>query len=408
MREVYEEGRRNNLSFSLVGGSLPDPFYESKDQHHLIGVANVFLEVLFHDVKLDYQTPIISQQGEVAGRLHIEIEKTGGSLDLPESSAPRLTPVGDEDTCENYIACKLTIKAATGLPPSLSQFVFCQYSFPGEGETTTVPPSLNPSPHAQSGKIDTGSVNYKFDHRREWSLPVTEELLEHCGEGALSIEVYGHSSSTLLNAWEAEEQRAKATSLADRWTELTKQLELKIEVQELDETGEYTSVEVLKSEDIATGGILQLKQGQQRRISASVEPLPNSGTFPLICESVQSIGVGSPCVRNKLQRPLDSYQEDDLSVLRERWSELLDKRREYLNAQIQQYINKLDKSEVECEREVSLVDQWVHLTDERNAVIAPTPGSGVPGAPHPPAFRPPPGTGMEIYQPKKYHCLVIP
>ena len=69
-----------------------------------------------------------------------------------------------------------------------------------------------------------------------------------------------------------------------------------------------------------------------------------------------------------------------------------------LTSLIQQYINKLDKSEVECEREVSLVDQWVHLTDERNAVIAPTAGSGVPGAPHPPAYRPPPGTGMKIYR----------
>jgi hypothetical protein len=43
---------------------------------------------------------------------------------------------------------------------------------------------------------------------------------------------------------------------------------------------------------------------------------------------------------------------------------------------------------------VSLVNQWVHLTDERNAVIAPTAGSGVPGAPHPPAFRPAPGTEL--------------
>ena len=42
-----------------------DPFYESQENHHLIGVANVFLECLFHDVKLDYQVPIISQQGEV-------------------------------------------------------------------------------------------------------------------------------------------------------------------------------------------------------------------------------------------------------------------------------------------------------------------------------------------------------
>ena len=148
----------------------------------------MFLDVLFHDVKLDYQTPIISQQGEVAGRLHIEIEKTGGSLNL-EPGEPRLTPVGDDEENEKYISCKLTIKAATGLPPSLSQFVFCQYSFPGEGETTTVPPSLNPNPRAHSGKIDTGSVNYKFEHRREWSLPVTEELLEHCAEGALREDI---------------------------------------------------------------------------------------------------------------------------------------------------------------------------------------------------------------------------
>lgn len=42
-----------------------DPFYESQENHNLIGVASVFLEALFYDVKLEYQVPIISQQGEV-------------------------------------------------------------------------------------------------------------------------------------------------------------------------------------------------------------------------------------------------------------------------------------------------------------------------------------------------------
>ena len=54
-------------------GDLPnadvDPFYENQINHSLIGVANLYLEVLFHDVKLSYHVPIISQQGEVAGRL---------------------------------------------------------------------------------------------------------------------------------------------------------------------------------------------------------------------------------------------------------------------------------------------------------------------------------------------------
>ena len=52
------------------GGSA-DPFYESTESHNLIGVANVFLGCLFHDVAFDYHTPIISQQGEVAGRLQV-------------------------------------------------------------------------------------------------------------------------------------------------------------------------------------------------------------------------------------------------------------------------------------------------------------------------------------------------
>ncbi len=42
-----------------------DPFYESQENHNLIGVANIFLDCLFYDVKLDYHVPIISQQGEV-------------------------------------------------------------------------------------------------------------------------------------------------------------------------------------------------------------------------------------------------------------------------------------------------------------------------------------------------------
>ena len=46
-----------------------DPFYESQETHNLIGVANVFLEALFSEVQLDYHVPIISQQGEVRGRL---------------------------------------------------------------------------------------------------------------------------------------------------------------------------------------------------------------------------------------------------------------------------------------------------------------------------------------------------
>ena len=72
----------------------------------------------------------------------------------------------------------------------------------------------------------------------------------------------------------------------------------------------------------------RLFSGQQRRIAAIVKPVSNSGMLPIICDSIQSISIGGPCVRSELQKPLDSYQEDDLNRLRQRWGDALAKRKE--------------------------------------------------------------------------------
>lgn len=70
----------------------------------------------------------------------------------------------------------------------------------------------------------------------------------------------------------------------DRWNELTRKIEMWVEIQELGECGDYVSVEVLPQKDVLTGGVYQLRQGQQRRVVCRVKPVSNSGTLPLICE----------------------------------------------------------------------------------------------------------------------------
>lgn len=74
MREMYND-KLNGITRSLPSSEpcspeaspartlrddnlIIDPFFESQEHHSLIGVANVFLEVLFHDLKLDYQVSI--------------------------------------------------------------------------------------------------------------------------------------------------------------------------------------------------------------------------------------------------------------------------------------------------------------------------------------------------------------
>ncbi|KDR07162.1 Kinesin-like protein KIF13A [Zootermopsis nevadensis] len=406
MRDLYEEKEEKNVPLTDEAPQKSvDPFYESQENHNLIGVANIFLEVLFHDVRLDYHTPIISQQGEVAGRLQVELSRVAGSFPqdrMCEAGSDSSGDSGREDDelaqGSSQVVIRVTIKQATGLPLSLSNFVFCQYSFWNHPDSIAVPPVVNPEyPVTCSSGRD--SMTFKFDHSHDFDVPVTEEFLEHCSEGALSIEVWGHRCAgfTRLNeGWEVEQQQlAKARSLADRWSELTRKIQLWVEIQELNEQGEYSAVEVTTKPDILTGGIYQLRQGQQRRIQVRVKPVQNSGTLPIICQSIVSIAVGSVSMRSRLQKPLDSYQEEDLAVLREKWSDALMRRRQYLDQQIQRLINKQDKSEQDLEREQSLVDQWVSLTEERNAVLVPSAGSGIPGAP---ADWDPP-SGMEPHVP---------
>ncbi|CAH2102180.1 unnamed protein product [Euphydryas editha] len=425
MRDMYDEWRRRQQRDDIIeddgvpidpetpteqGEKALDPFYETQENHNLIGVANIFLEALFHDVTLDYHTPIISQQGEVAGRLQVEISRVSGQFPqdrICEAASDSSGDMRDDDEpvdpANQQVTIRVAIKQASGLPPSLSNFVFCQYTLWGGGEPVVVPPHVSadtPAPPASPPPQRHQLLTFRFDHRRDHTVPLTEEFVEHCAEGALSIEVWGHRSagfSRTSGNWEVEQQQlAKARSLADRWAELTRKIELWVEIHELNDQGEYAPVEVAARGDVVTGGVYQVRQGQQRRVGVRVRPAANSGTLPIICQHIVSVELGSVTVRSRLQKPLDSYQEEDLAVLRERWSDALARRRQHLHAQLQKLVNMSPsmKSERDMEREQSLVEQWVSLTEERNAVLVPSPGSPIPGAPA--AWNPPPGMEQHI------------
>uniref|UniRef100_A0A8B9MY73 Kinesin family member 13A n=1 Tax=Accipiter nisus TaxID=211598 RepID=A0A8B9MY73_9AVES len=404
MREVYQEWKEKIPEVtsplrSLIG-KRGDPFYEAQENHNLIGVANVFLECLFYDVKLQYAVPIISQQGEVAGRLHVEVMRVTGSVpervvegdDSSENSSEKETIVF---LTTSVLSPQVKIKEATGLPPNLSNFVFCQYTFWDQCESTVAAPVVDPDVPSPQSKDAHFTVT--FSHCKDYVVNVTEEFLEFISEGALAIEVWGHRcTGNGSSVWEVDSLHAKTRTLRDRWNEVTRRIEMWISIQELNEMGEYTAVELHQAKDVNTGGIFQLRQGHSRRVQVTVKPVQHSGTLPLMVEAILSVSIGGVTARStKLQRGLDSYQEEDLNCVRERWSDALIKRREYLDEQIQKISNKQEKSEDDIEREARLVEQWVGLTEERNAVFVPAPGSGIPGAPAnwiPPA-------GMETHIP---------
>uniref|UniRef100_A0A672SBD2 Kinesin-like protein KIF13B n=1 Tax=Sinocyclocheilus grahami TaxID=75366 RepID=A0A672SBD2_SINGR len=179
---------------------------------------------------------------------------------------------------------------------------------------------------------------------------------------------------------------------ACRWSEVTRRLELWVQILELNDAGEFVPVEVQPAKDVCTGGIFQLKQGQSRRVQVEVRSVQDSGTMPLITESALNISIGNVEVHQtrsgkstETQRvgdkDVDSYQEVDLERLRARWLTALTERQEYLDQRLQKLVSKQDKSEEDVESESQLLECRLTLTEERNAVLVPSAGSGIPGAP---------------------------
>ena len=96
------------------------------------------------------------------------------------------------------------------------------------------------------------------------------------------------------------------------WSELTQRLELWVEMMELNDQGEYIPCEIKSKPNVSTGGVFMISHGQSHRINVTVRTVPGSGNSPLKFDYISSISIGSICLRNRSEEPLDSYQSRDL------------------------------------------------------------------------------------------------
>jgi len=180
-------------------------------------------------VTLKYPVPVINQQGEIVGRLHVEVAKISGTMDASKITGMQASKLDnslyeeyedEEDEHENEpktVTVKVTVRHLAGV--SSSHSVFCQYVFCDN--IVVVPPT------------STTSV-VRFDHTRYFTIPVSEEFIDYCSDSALSVEVWGHrGTQPSANALESTQTNGETNnnSVTDRWKEVTSQVKLWVEVQ---------------------------------------------------------------------------------------------------------------------------------------------------------------------------------
>jgi len=303
------------------------------------------------------------------------------------------------------------------LPVCLSSSVFCKYHF-----WTSSTPYIVPS-RLSNNNINKSNCTIQFDYENEFSIDLSEEFIEYCLDGALSIQILGKrddpasaghlkiSDTSMSNgpkkyaeAVQKYNQMIKYKGLIDSWNEVSKAIEMHIQILELNANGNWSPVEVKQEpeNENMTGGVYQLRQGQSRQINIRINTTkPNSIMwyngllFNLEAYKIDRVLAGNVIGKESgVNQPLDSYQDIDLNNLRDKCKEILESRKHYLYSQLSLISSEVTNEE-EKERYESLCKQLVSLGEEQAALDAPEDNSGLPGS----TIEWEPAVGMEKHVP---------
>ena len=371
--EMYEEFERNRGEVNVWNDSMgTDPFCDMEN-HSLIGVANAYLSCLFHFIPVEYSVPIVSPQGKQLGKVNLVIQRLNSlhndldnieDLDIPFSTGSSYTDSsisGLHDILpDSKIYIRITVQNAQELPPNI-QFVFCQYRMFGLEEAVTVASVVE---FGQQNSISDGFIT--FNHTKTFPIDATEDFIDFCKEGVLTIEVLGHRA-TAVDFRDFNQSTSIDNNSERKWVRIRSFISLSAKILELNVEGEHVPVELKESSQSLCGGTYQLKQGQSRKIQISVQNVQSSGRTEL--GSIQNVEIGSVVVRAKQDVPLDSFQEQDFNIMKEKWGEMLLLRKEFLDKEMKNLMDKHDKTSEDVEKETKLIDEWLQMQQERNVLV---------------------------------------
>ncbi|CAF3499069.1 unnamed protein product [Rotaria socialis] len=408
-----------------------NPFFDEQF-NSFIGVANIYLKSLFYNSKLDYIVPIIDTKGEMCGSLHVVMDQTGllpiekfSQLQIntttcsskPEgvsadSDEANLTNNSSNDQCledegiehpstlsnsqNNELIVKFSIQEARDLPKSTAEYVMCHYTFINPKLDQTVI-----SQKASDNDDEQKSCTFSFNHENEYRFPITDQFLSTCFESVVSIEVWHQHNATpqsidLTENAQLDQNTNLVREITQQWKDVKRHIQFSVEIHELDSTGVWKPVPVNPEEEASSGGIYRLKQGQSKRVVVKLRLIPRPDPMPLVLHEIRSVEIGSISTR-KMQAPLqlDSYQDDHLQCLRDKWLNFIEKRKIYLESQINTLHQKTNKTSIDTHRESIILEELVRLAEEHHIAMFPPASSGIPGSPA--CWIPP--TTIEMHRP---------
>jgi kinesin family protein 13 len=175
-----------------------------------------------------------------------------------------------------------------------------------------------------------------FSYLKEYTFSINDNFLSTCFESAVSIEVWYQYKSKIQSINTIENDNIiQIREISKCWKDVKRHIQFSVAIHELDATGQWGPVDVNVQEQILSGGVYRLKQGQSKRLVTELRVLPRSDPMPLSIHAIRSVEIGSIDTRKiDASCQLDSYQDEDLQDLKCEWLDLIEKRKLYLESQV--------------------------------------------------------------------------
>lgn len=378
LREMYEalqdDPKTTVTSFFDPGGM------------ELIGIASCFLKSIGHGIEVVFHPTIVGQDGGAHGQLSVRL-----TVDAKEFRHPvteELTYGASPFELDDTIAVTVRIIAGIGIPYSVATHVNVTYTL-FDKEVIWIPEDLTMTGAVEplGGGPPTGATVYfdaSLDH--VFKFKATPEVLHFFEHEAFAVQVWGH------NIREHGEEEPAAVAIpgaipinhslspedsqhavfGEKWHDHIHKINIWVEIHELDDCGVYTPVNVIERKDVATGNILQIRQGFSHRIVIKISE-PNV-LAKLGFAKVSEIRIGDVHLTSKSEPLSTANLEGDLEAVRAQFSSVLTKRVNKLTEEFHKLLTSVDD-----EKRKSIPQEIYNIVKEKEALYEPRAGSGLPG-----------------------------
>lgn len=392
------------------------PRYFAPVGTELIGVAHIFLSQLQHGMTIEAVPTIVCKNGKSSGELVVKVivEPKQSPNDL-FNPVPKISPIEIDD----LLRLRIYVEEACGIPQTLSTFVNARFTF-FQYDEVMVPEQVKRGSklrevRTSSTHVSKHGATVVFDSTKNYlyETEVSPELLEYLQSSSLAVQVWGHNVNlaqdnqisklrTRANTIEGKPAVAtpplsrKAASMlgitvnpdnerlnahqhfGERWESHKKGLAMWIAVLELSDDGAWQPVGVQAQKGVESGPVLCIRQGFARRISLRILPDPEN---PLPIAQVSEVRIGDVVQIDPAEAQMrsSSLGEQHVEYIKDLFTNTLNAHCKLLEDGLREAMETPDNNETGKDVK-TLQAEWQALVAERDAMLRPEPGSGLPGA----------------------------